>query len=174
MWRNLDSAAGFGPAGCGFKSRHAHQQRVQNMKIKVEKAGLEDADNLIKLEAKCFGMRYDKNFVYFWKPLILDAYVYKAMNGKKIIGGMVAFVTKDPKTIYIDSIYTKPEYRHHGIATKFFERVEKDSKCKKIILDTMNQYKEAVTLYRKLGFKKIKILKDYYEDGTDRLLMIKN
>ena len=24
MWRNLDSASGFGPEGCGFKSRHAH------------------------------------------------------------------------------------------------------------------------------------------------------
>ncbi len=23
MWRNLDSASGFGPDGCGFKSRHA-------------------------------------------------------------------------------------------------------------------------------------------------------
>ncbi len=143
------------------------------MAIRIEQAKLQDADGLIRLEAKCFGMKYDKNFIYFWKPLILGAYVYKAVEGRRIVGGMVAFATKNPRAIYIDSVFTSPEFRHHGVATKFLERVERDSKCGKIILDTMNQFEEAVKLYKKLGFKKIRVLKNYYEDDTDRLLMIK-
>lgn len=143
------------------------------MQIRIEKAKLGDADSLVKLEAKCFGMKYDKNFLYFWKPLILDAYVYKAVVGKRIIGGMLAFATRNPKTVYIDSIYTDSGFRHHGIATKLIGRLEKDSGCSKIVLDTMNQFREAVTLYKKMGFAKVRILKNYYEDGTDRLLMIK-
>ncbi len=141
--------------------------------MKIERARLRDADELIKLEAKCFKMRYDRDFIYFWKPLILDAYVYKAVEDGKIVAGILAFATRSPRAVYVDSVFTSTAFRHRGAATKLLERVERDSGCQKIILDTMNQFREAVKLYEKLGFKKVKVLRDYYEDGTDRLLMVK-
>lgn len=143
------------------------------MNVKIKAANLRDDRALIRLESRCFKMKYDKNFMWFWKPLTEHAYVYKAVFNGKIIGGVLAVPTKKIGTIYVDSLFVDTKFRHHGIATKLIAKIENLARCREIILDTMLQWKEAVKLYKRLGFRSVKLMKNYYEDGTDRILMVK-
>ncbi len=43
MWRNLDSVPGFGPGGCGFKSRHARYCNDGSVLAEVPYAGVDTA-----------------------------------------------------------------------------------------------------------------------------------
>lgn len=143
------------------------------MDFEVKRAELGDDKKLMELEARCFRIKYERNFIWFWKPFTQHAYVYKAIFDKKIVGGILAFPTKHPGTIYIESIFVDTKFRDHGVATRLIEKVSKHAGCRELILDTMPGWKNAINLYRKQGFRVVKKLKNYYEDGTDRVLMVK-
>jgi GNAT superfamily N-acetyltransferase len=58
------------------------------------------------------------------------------------------------KVAYIGNMFTYPEYRNQGIATKLFSLTVDTAKelgCKEILLDATNMGKP---LYKKYGFRK--------------------
>lgn len=142
------------------------------MKLQIRRAELGDVREMERLEAKCFRMKFDRNFVWFWKPLVDHAYVYKAVADGRIVGGTIAFPTRRKGEVYVESVFVHPEFRSMGIATRLLKKVGRDSSCKRIVLDTYPKWRAAVSLYEKMGFKVTKRLRNYYEDGTDRVMMV--
>ncbi len=63
-----------------------------------------------------------------------------------------------PSTMEIKRMYTLPEFRGKGIATKVLNELEKwvkELSCEKCILETGKKQPEAIALYNKNGYKSI-------------------
>jgi ribosomal-protein-alanine N-acetyltransferase len=78
---------------------------------------------------------------------------------------------------HIISIAVHPNYRGIGIGERLLrENVKqlKDLGAKRVILEVKVDNIQALNLYRKLGFKIVKTLKNYYWDGADAYRMTLN
>jgi len=78
---------------------------------------------------------------------------------------------------YLLSIAIHPKKRNQGFATSLLEFLE--FKCyekgfTKMTLEVRVDNKEAIEIYRKLGFVDVGKKRDFYEDGADAFIMEKN
>lgn len=67
-----------------------------------------------------------------------------------------------------------PEFRRHKVASQLLlamGEVGLELACKKILLEVRVTNRPAITLYEQFGFKKLRVLSRYYEDGEDAYLM---
>ena len=76
---------------------------------------------------------------------------------------------------HIVSVAVLPEYRRRGIAEELMRRSLKALKfeygCDEAYLEVRVSNLPAIELYRKLGFQEREILRRYYADGEDAILM---
>ena len=78
-------------------------------------------------------------------------------SGKKIIGYSVFFIcyfTWSGKSLYIDDLYIKPDFRDNGVGTLLINKViqyARETGCHKIRWQVANWNKPAIEFYRKLG-----------------------
>ncbi len=84
-----------------------------------------------------------------------------AMEGEKVVGvGSVDYHTEMPtfsnpsgKRAFLMNIYTAPEYRHQGIATRIVEMLVEDARAKGTGSIMLEATAAGASLYRKLGFE---------------------
>ncbi|MGV8136753.1 MAG: GNAT family N-acetyltransferase [Mangrovibacterium sp.] len=72
------------------------------------------------------------------------------------------------KSLYMDDLYVKPEFRTNGIGTKLINKViefAKDSKCHKLRWQVSKWNKPAIDFYQKIG-----ATIDYIERNCDLIL----
>lgn len=138
---------------------------------KIRRVSPDDADEFLKLEAKCFNMRLSQNTKYYWKPIVSYQWVYKAVSQSKIVGGIIAMATRDEDLLYINSLFVHQAYRNKGIATKLLKKVLKIAEKRRVVLDLRTDRSFLVEFYEKFGFRIKKLRKDYYGDGTDIYLL---
>lgn len=70
-------------------------------------------------------------------------------------------------------LFVRPEYRHLKIEKKLVDKIIEDArelKYKYMVLDTLSNLHEAVSLYRKSGFQEVEA---YYENPLDNVLYFK-
>ncbi len=65
-------------------------------------------------------------------------------------------------------LYVKKEYRKKSIATELINLISN----KDILVEVDIENIKAIKLYEKLGFKKIKTLKNYYKNGNDAIVLL--
>jgi GNAT superfamily N-acetyltransferase len=81
------------------------------------------------------------------------------IKDKKIIGYATYFFcyyTWIGKSLYMDDLYVKPEYRANGIGTKLINKViqfAKDSECNKLRWQVSDWNKPAIDFYTHIGAK---------------------
>ena len=104
---------------------------------------------------------YDANKSYFEETLSDGSFsAYLAFDGGVLIGTSGVNFYKTPpngrnltgKTAYISNMFTKPEYRGRGIATRLFELTVAEAKkrgCGKVVLHATDAGRRV---YEKLGF----------------------
>ena len=110
---------------------------------------------------------YKKNYY----PIISDftkIYTYTVNN--KIVGFLVFDIIYE-KCEIID-IYVDKNYRRKNIAFELISEIQKDFDIENITLEVSINNINAINLYKKLGFKKVSIRKNYYKD-QDAILMLK-
>ena len=74
---------------------------------------------------------------------------------KETAVGIGAYKEYDSETVEMKRMYTLPEFRGKGIASKILSELElwaKEENYKIAILETGFMQKEAITLYQKLGY----------------------
>ncbi len=83
---------------------------------------------------------------------------YVAENTEKEIVGMAlyffAYFTWVGKSLYLDDLYVKPEYRGFGIGkdllAKIFQLAKKEN-CRRLRWQVLNWNQKAIDLYKKVG-----------------------
>ncbi|MAJ34049.1 MAG: ribosomal-protein-alanine N-acetyltransferase [Candidatus Marinimicrobia bacterium] len=104
----------------------------------------------------------------FFKKSLNKSYVLE-LNGK-IVG--YAFITIIKFEIHLNRIAIDPNYQQKGFGLQLLNKIlEQNSKNKSVFLELKYSNISALKLYRKVGFKKYNIRKNYYSNNNDALLM---
>jgi ribosomal protein S18 acetylase RimI-like enzyme len=72
--------------------------------------------------------------------------------------------------------YTHKDHNYRGIGRYMFNFVISElraKKAKQLFVNTSSHpfYRHALKFYRKMGFKKVDVLNDFYEKGEDQIIM---
>lgn len=130
---------------------------------------LSDTARFLRLEARCFGMRYSANTLYYWRPILDYCWAFKAVHRHKIVGGVIAMPTRQG-LLYINSLFVHPQMRRLGIGSKLLD-VILELPSSGFILDVKSDKMTLIKMYRRCGFKVTKKVRNYYLDGTERTIM---
>ncbi|MEK6972923.1 MAG: GNAT family N-acetyltransferase [archaeon] len=142
--------------------------------MRILKLNEKDIQKIIDLDIASFGLNYDL-------PAITEKQVRKIL-GKGIILGIkengilisnIQVAEKKKNVWFIEGIATIPEKQHKGLAEILLKKAIKISRQKRImkisaLIRPCNQ--KSINLFLKNGFKKIKIIENYYGKGKDRIL----
>ena len=137
------------------------------MELKIESASIGHLDRLYQIERECF----DKEA--FTRQQI--AYLLKDYNSINLIARInseiagfiigAAYYERNAQLGHILTVDVTPAYRQKGVAQKLLQEIEKIFKEKGFrasYLEVREDNIAALGLYRKLGYKKIAKLKNYY------------
>ena len=109
---------------------------------------------------KCFeelGKKFEPSGRHSFYNDITNNFVvfYCLLDQDKLIG-TVGLKKTDEKTVELKAMYLDQSYRGKGLGRKLMNKVIDEAKrlgYKSIVLDSMSQYKSALKLYEKTGFK---------------------
>ena len=141
------------------------------MNFNIRSGSLADLNSIFNIEKKAFltdpwSIKMIK--LEFFKDSISKSYVFE-LNGK-IVG--YAFITIIKFEIHLNRIAIDPNYQQKGFGLKLLKKIlEENSKNKSVFLELKYSNISALKLYRKVGFKKYNIRKNYYSNNNDALLM---
>jgi ribosomal-protein-alanine N-acetyltransferase len=140
--------------------------------VRITRADVLDAEEFLRLEAKCFGMRFSLNTLYYWRPIIDYGWALKAVHRRRIVGGLLAMLTRNEQ-IYINSIFVDPNFRRRGIGTKLLSKILRLGKGRGFVLDVKAEKAYLHEFYRRHRFLEERVHDNYYLDGTRRVIMLR-
>ena len=134
--------------------------------IKIVKAKPEESNEIRDFEdtlweEKHVTSRYDMvSFVTF-------GYVFLAKDEGKIIGAIIAMKTKNDEIRVTDWIVDE-KYRRLGIGTKLYKKLFKETDGLNVITYIKTDNIPSLESHKKLGFKKVKKVRDPYLSGKEK------
>ena len=142
--------------------------------IKLRKFRLSDLKTILKIERSSFSIdAYSKKrFKSLWKYHPNNFILAEIKD--KIVGYIIAYPRKDFGDF--NSVAVDKKYRNLGIGKKLVNfMLEKFKKLglKRAFLEVRTKNKITISFYRNLGFKIIKIIKNFYKDGGNAYRMVK-
>ncbi|MFX1465087.1 MAG: GNAT family N-acetyltransferase [Promethearchaeota archaeon] len=144
----------------------------------------EDLQKVIAINRTCLPENYPGLFFMSLYESFPKAFIVAEARApvKKIIGYAMGRVERGFSSLkgykltkkgHIVSIAVIDEYRRRGIASQLLkEALEgfREYDASESFLEVRQSNKEAISLYRKLGYVEKKVLPGYYRDGEDALL----
>jgi ribosomal-protein-alanine N-acetyltransferase len=137
------------------------------MLAKIKKASIEHLDRLCEIEMKCFETEaFTKQQIAY---LLTDSnsvtFVSKVKD--EIVGFVIGktYMDKKPAAGQILTIDVSPKHRRKGIGQRLLHEIEKTLKDKGVkicYLEVRENNFVALSLYQKLGYKRIGRLENYY------------
>ena len=132
-------------------------------------------EKVLEIERNSFSFPWTYNL--FFRELTLNKYAnyFVLEKEKKIIGYLGLWLMRND--IHITNIAIAKEFRRKGYGGKFLKFVEEKAAVqgiKKISLEVRKSNHIAQNMYRKFGYKVMKIWRNYYrEENEDALVMEK-
>ncbi|MEM1539208.1 MAG: ribosomal protein S18-alanine N-acetyltransferase [Candidatus Bathyarchaeia archaeon] len=147
-------------------------------KITIEDASIRHLDRLYDIERECFKSEA------FSKHQIAQLLTHQnsvsliAKDNNTVVGFVIGMVYSEngELTGHILTIDVHPSHRRMGIGAKLLQEIEKIfigkgvGKCR---LEAREDNLAALKLYTKLGYKKVRKLKDYYYKNAHGILFEK-
>lgn len=144
------------------------------MTIKIRKFSPKDLDKVLEIEKISFPKdAYSKSLFKEFYKIFPEGFWVAEIEGK-IVGYIFGYIHNDEGEIV--SISVHPNYRRLGIGRRLMEvlfSIFKNKKVKKCFLQVRVSNISAIEFYKKLGFKILKIERNYYLD-EDAYLMVKD
>ena len=102
-----------------------------------------------------------------------------AIDGDLASGRIVGYggIAVNGESADIHNIAVVEEFRRQGIARRLIARLErwaKDQGASEILLEMRVGNTEARPLYQSLGYREVRVRKDYYAPGMDAIVMSKS
>lgn len=140
----------------------------------IVKLNKDDVDKMVELQNR-------NSFIDGWnRKMLIDA--FNSGNylcfGEIIKNKLVAFVgvTASIDTCDIEDVLVDIDYRRQGLSKNLINHVLDELKTQniqKVFLEVRERNIPAIELYEGLGFSKISIRKNYYFDGENALVYLK-
>jgi len=137
------------------------------MPIIIEDASITNLDRLYEIEIECFEREaFTKQQIAHLLTDYNSISLVAKVNGE-IIGFIIGMVYFERNSLvgHILTIDVSPTYRRKGIAKRLLQEIEKIFKEKRVKacrLEVREDNIAALSLYQKLGYKKVARLKNYY------------
>ncbi|MHA1615764.1 MAG: ribosomal protein S18-alanine N-acetyltransferase [Candidatus Njordarchaeales archaeon] len=147
---------------------------VKPSEITIRKASIEDVEEIFEIEKLSFKRPYPKYYLQWLIEGLADIFLVAEVNGKII--GYIAGRVEYGNLGHIVTIAVHPNWRRKGLGTMLMRKILnyfRKNSCKKAYLEVRVSNEPAIKLYQRLGFRKVRIIKHYYEDGEDAFLMAK-
>ena len=147
----------------------------------IRKATINDLNEIIKIENKCF------NNYLAYTPEQLKYLLLKANSTclietmqDSIRGFILVLYKRNSQIAGIETLNVDPRHQGKGIGKKLLNAAEIEilsKNIKKIRLEVSTGNQRAIKLYEKLGFRKIGIINNYYRynhhDSYDAFRLVK-
>lgn len=140
-------------------------------KMEIRNATLEDLQDIFEISLQQFGDKsWSKNQFAedIEKP---DKICLVATKNKKPISYISVMTSADGYEIL--SVATTQNEKRKGIASLLVLEIEKKAN-NNIFLEVRENNVPAICLYKKLGFNQMSIRKNYYGNGINAIIMVKN
>lgn len=134
---------------------------------KIRKAKFSDIPEIVEIEKVSF---QDPWTASMFRSDIKEGKMYVFEVKGKVVG-YINFV-KAGDEVHITNVAVHPGWRRRGIGRRLLERVIFENPDSYFVLEVRVSNKPAISLYEKLGFRKIYIRKKYYEN-EDAWVMIR-
>lgn len=161
------------------------------MSILIRNGSIDDLDRLYQIEKLCFESQdvFSKNtFAFFLtnkNSICLIA--FEKNNQKENIIGFIIIYQKKNSKFEVVTLNVHPSWQNKGIGTKLLQEIEQKliemKQTKKAIQEKANHLtlelvvyehnKSAMHLYKKMGYEKIRKIKNYYSNKRNGIKMIK-
>jgi ribosomal protein S18 acetylase RimI-like enzyme len=104
--------------------------------------------------------------------------VYVALPGDEIVGviGYSRDYLSNDSSYWLGWFAVREKHRRHHIGTMLLRRIEKDLKSmgqRKVFVSTEDSNSVAKSFYTRNGFRTEGVIRDYYGNGEDELIMSK-
>lgn len=124
---------------------------------------------------------HEKHFADGWnKNMLVDAFKSGrffcecAMDSDEVLGLVTYSIALDEADI--EGVVTAKEHRRKGVAKLLVSRAEENLKAKgvkKVFLEVREGNIPARTLYESCGYAPVSVRKNYYPDGENAVVMVK-
>lgn len=146
-------------------------------KIKIRSMKEVDVLAVANIESACFKKAWDEKVIRYEIKENPCAHIYLATIDEEIVGYLDFMITFNSATI--SRICVLGEERRKGIAQALLDKMfaicgEQTEKVEWITLEVRKDNEPAIKLYEKNRFEKITIKKNYYDDGTDAIYMVRS
>jgi ribosomal protein S18 acetylase RimI-like enzyme len=131
-------------------------------------------------------MRYDGEFARRYYDRFFDDSdemterdkVYVALLGREIVGviGYSRDYLSNDSSYWLGWFAVREEYRRRRVGSILLRRVEKDLRShgqRKVFVSTEDSNSVAKSFYTRNGFRTEGVIRDYYGEGEDELIMSK-
>ncbi|MCC6004758.1 MAG: ribosomal protein S18-alanine N-acetyltransferase [Thermofilum sp.] len=143
------------------------------MEIRVRKIEPGDLFYIAEIEEKVFGLdAFPFYYLFQLYEACRDFFLVADYKGLTI--GYIVSCLED-KRLHIHSIAVIEGFRGKGIGKKLLEETVKLANnvgVKEIYLEVKTQNIPAITLYEKMGFKRVGTREGYYADGSDAFVYV--
>jgi ribosomal protein S18 acetylase RimI-like enzyme len=138
--------------------------------IKIRTASLDDLNDLVDLENRCF--ETDKLNRRQFRHLLTkgNAAILVADDNGKLLGNVVVLFSRGTSMARLYSIAVAPEARGKGIARAMVEAAEAaahEHECAYMRLEIRKDNQDSIGLFTRLGYHRFGELSDYYDDHMD-------
>ena len=136
----------------------------------IKEIGIEFADDVLQIENKSFTHPASEKNIR--ESLLNDKYKYIGFfKDDNLVGYGSVFIVANES--YINNIAVLTDYRNQGIATEILDELLKISeKCEFVTLEVRENNLSAIGLYKKFGFIKTAVRKNYYNKPIENAIIM--
>lgn len=141
--------------------------------VAVRPAKLFDLPDVMRIERLSFNEEYPRGVFLVFLENNPDTFLVAEYNGN-VVGYVMGYLRPDLEG-HIMSIAVDPAYRGNGIGSVLLSEVIErliNKGARYIGLEVRVSNENAINLYERFGFRKIKRIIGYYSDGEDAYYML--
>lgn len=134
----------------------------------------EDLARVCEIESKAFPYPYPCHIFIIYHNLFPDLFLVVECD-REVVGYSLGIIEHNIRG-HLISIAIDERFRRRGLGEALMREFENKLKTRNIseaVLEVSVNNVAAISLYKKLGYKVVSVLREYYPNGEDAYLMLK-
>ena len=143
------------------------------MNVAIRKVKLDDLSSISQVNLAAYGHPIDPIILRQYFELFAETYLVAVYEGE-IVGFCIGAIKFRTDEGWILDLAVMPSIQKKGVGRKLTNEmldILQGMEIRSLLLTVNPLNKIAIDLYKKFGFEPLKIHKDYFGKGSDRILM---